>query len=136
MTDVIVADPPRFLVATPEEFLAASVPERRKLVLAQIEAEPEHHDQAYWIVDKGTCGTAACMAGWACVLAGDVPTRGYVEDCSRYSAAASWWAYDHVESNGVVVDAETRANELLDMDSEAFGLGNEEAIQWLRENSK
>jgi hypothetical protein len=37
-------------------------------VLAKIEADPKAWDQTYWF-----CGTSACFAGHACLLAGDKP---------------------------------------------------------------
>lgn len=42
----------------------------------KILADPEQHDQAEWLlVSPGPehCLTAACVAGWACLLAGDEP---------------------------------------------------------------
>ncbi len=59
-------------VCTPTEFLAAGHIERRKLVLAQIEATPEAHRQGIWLLDSA-CGTHACIAGWAALLAGADP---------------------------------------------------------------
>lgn len=56
-------------VCTPTEFLAADFPTRRKLVLAQIDAEPELWEQRAWSIET-TCGTAHCFGGWAVVLAG------------------------------------------------------------------
>lgn len=56
-------------VCTPAEFMAAEPAERRKLVLAQIDATPELHDQSHWSAAT-SCGTAYCMAGWACALSG------------------------------------------------------------------
>lgn len=42
-------------------------------VLAQIERDPSSHDQRNWASQRQDdgCGTAYCMAGWACVLAGE-----------------------------------------------------------------
>jgi hypothetical protein len=42
-------------------------------VLDHIDAHPEQHNQRVWIEDRGDCGTAACMAGWTCLLSGDQP---------------------------------------------------------------
>lgn len=38
-------------------------------VLAQIEAHPKTWQQLWWS-ENTDCGTAYCMAGWACVLGG------------------------------------------------------------------
>jgi hypothetical protein len=62
------------LVCTPTEFLAAPPAERVKLVLAQIDATPELWDQGVWMAHT-QCGTTACVAGWACLLAGADPTE-------------------------------------------------------------
>lgn len=42
-------------------------------VLDHIDAHPESWDQANWIT-LTDCGTAACFAGWTCLLSGDEPT--------------------------------------------------------------
>jgi len=42
-------------------------------VLDHIDANPGLHDPRVWIERRGECGTAACMAGWTCLLAGDRP---------------------------------------------------------------
>lgn len=61
-----------------------------KKVLDKIVAEPDDHNQLYWMVLPGStppvrevlggvalsCPTAACVAGWACALAGDDPFIG------------------------------------------------------------
>lgn len=39
-------------------------------VLDQIDAHPEQWNQGVW-VGRAACGTVACLAGWACLLAGD-----------------------------------------------------------------
>lgn len=62
------------LVCTPEEFLAAAPAERAKLVLAQIDLTPELWDQEVWLAPH-ECGTAACFAGWTCLLAGAKPNE-------------------------------------------------------------
>jgi hypothetical protein len=36
-------------------------------VMTHIEDHPEQHDQSVWVDE---CGTAACFAGWACLLSG------------------------------------------------------------------
>lgn len=41
-------------------------------VFAQVTKHPETHNQAEW-GQKASCGTAGCLAGWACVISGDEP---------------------------------------------------------------
>ena len=40
--------------------------------LDAIDADPKAWDQGVWI-KRDECGTAACFAGWACLLSGDNP---------------------------------------------------------------
>lgn len=42
-------------------------------VLDHINAHPESWDQNVWVAQRPECGTAACFAGWACLLSGDQP---------------------------------------------------------------
>jgi hypothetical protein len=42
-------------------------------VLDHIDANPEQWDQQVWIERRDDCGTAACLAGWTVLLAGDKP---------------------------------------------------------------
>ena len=35
-----------------------------------IKDNPTKHDQRVWVNDAGSCGTTACFAGWAAMLAG------------------------------------------------------------------
>jgi hypothetical protein len=39
-------------------------------VLDHIDAHPEQHEQSVWTT-MTYCGTAACFAGWTCLLSGD-----------------------------------------------------------------
>jgi hypothetical protein len=41
-------------------------------VLDHIDAHPEQWNQGLWVT-KVECGTAACFAGWACLLSGEKP---------------------------------------------------------------
>jgi len=50
-----------------------NIPELRR-VLAFIVVNPEKHDQTQW------CGTAQCLAGWACTLNGYEPVPYDLED--------------------------------------------------------
>lgn len=89
------------MTATPNAELAYKV-------LDHIDADPGSWNQRYWIsrpVAAG-CGTAACFAGWACMLSGDRP----------------WWSLgagsitDWVMTDGGEQSVEQRAAELLGID--------------------
>lgn len=60
--------------------------EALRIVRDQIAANPHHHDQRAWLNLDGTqvddCGTSACVAGWATLLAGynDFKDDYYVRD--------------------------------------------------------
>lgn len=61
-----------------------------KKVLDKIVSDPDDHNQLHWMVKTGStspvrevtggvalsCPTTACVAGWACALAGDDPFIG------------------------------------------------------------
>jgi hypothetical protein len=51
-------------------------------VLDHIDAHPEQWRQQDWISrpDGADCGTAACFAGWACLLSGDTPRWEFPAD--------------------------------------------------------
>lgn len=91
-----------------------------------IVAHPESHDQNWWgrlgegatvlEVDNGlfvvepSCGTAACVAGWACLLNGDKPavSKYYLPDGPDYVA------YSQVQSkSGKYHHIKVRARKLL-----------------------
>jgi hypothetical protein len=89
---------------------------------AQLAEHPEQHDQSMWfhltyrepfatdgtlaVVSEGYltwgCATAACAAGWACLLAGDQPTSD--------SSVRTW------DDHGMRADS--RARRLLGLDEE------------------
>ena len=56
----------------------------------QIEAEPERYDQTVWIdnlaimsgVPGETCGTRACIAGWAVMLSKTGRTHGTIKEAA------------------------------------------------------
>lgn len=108
--------PEQIRVCTPEEFLAADEMERRKLVLAQIDATPESYDQRTWHrhqyrqpggltfsfhdndrheaeeLGYTYCKSSFCIAGWTMELAGMkwIPDGGDDEDhgnSSKHTAA-------------------------------------------------
>lgn len=82
-------------------------------VLDQIDAHPELWDQEYWFTVT-ECGTAACVAGWACLLSGDkpLPLLGKFEDLSVGEQAA------HVDVQGWMRLTRLRAQELLGITEE------------------
>lgn len=62
-------------------------------VMAQIKDHPETWEQGYWAT-KTDCGTAHCVAGWACTLSGqqiemrtsglgNYTAEGHVSDVAR-----------------------------------------------------
>jgi hypothetical protein len=67
-------------ICTPDEFLAASFMERRKLVVAQIDADPQHYNQTRWMAQT-ECGTVYCLGGWAVILAGGHISCGPDGEC-------------------------------------------------------
>lgn len=86
----------------------------------QINAHPELHRQGWWFT-RQECGTAACFAGWTCLLSGDTP-RASENDLSDESS----WV---VTSVGTVLRAEDRAIALLGITESAadelFAGGND-----------
>lgn len=116
-----------FRVCSPAEFRAATPLERRKLVLAQVEATPEAHEQSVWI-KRDHCGTTACVAGWATLLAGDQPHEALFTNFERVRVAGSErLAYIN-----------QRARELLDLEEDeagVFGMSRPKVIEWLRANA-
>lgn len=86
--------------------------------LAVIEEKPEAWSQGDWatkdpqcLPEKNICGTAFCFAGWALVNSGYKPewTEG-----SNYTG-------EFVSKRGKVVDAETKAQKLLNLTDEQSG---------------
>lgn len=77
-------------------------------VLDQIDAYPELWDQGYWFTVTD-CGTAACVAGWACLLSGDkpFPLLGKLEDLPVGEQVS------YVDVQGWTRLARVRAQELL-----------------------
>jgi hypothetical protein len=66
------------MTATPNAALAYRV-------LDHIDANPEQWHQDVWIESPTECGTAACFAGWVCLLSGEKPD--YVNG-AQYSTAS------------------------------------------------
>lgn len=99
-------EPPR--VCDPDEFLAASPSERRKLVLAQIDLTPELWNQDTWLTvvtdeNTHTCYTAGCFAGWATILSGQRPSELWVK-----GIASSLLGLSVSESDSLFAGSNTR----------------------------
>lgn len=76
-------------------------------VLDQIDLFPAQWDQKRWIYE-GECGTTGCFAGWACLLAGDMPLKHPVlQGVAEYGYVAPW--------PGAVVKVRDRATQLLNI---------------------
>jgi hypothetical protein len=129
------------IAASPYDFMQLSVEERRNFVLAWITEFPEKHDQALWgeaNITKFTrpneelsCGTAACVAGWASLFAGAYPlftkytfSKGTQfigplnEDTLREDELAGWELVVVPEGGNVVSErhVENFAAEVLGLD--------------------
>jgi len=108
------------LVLTPEQFLELEPRKRLLAVRDQLDLTPERYDQRSWwrnqFVSLGeACGTAYCVGGWTCALAGDIFVDG---ETLRTSDGSEVWVRD-------------RAAELLDLDAATanhlFAAGNPRA---------
>lgn len=91
-------------------------------VIDQIDAHPELWDQGYWFTVTD-CGTAACVAGWACLLSGDkpFPLLQKLEDLPVGELVS------YVDVKGWQVWARDRAQKLLGItDGQADALFNAE----------
>lgn len=84
-------------------------------VIDQIEAEPKAHRQEWWLTVTA-CGTQACYAGWASLLAGDEIAVENAEPGWSGTGERSWVRYTN--RNGVVVSGHVseRARDLLGLD--------------------
>lgn len=51
-------------------------------VIDHVKANPEKHYQGTWVTSAGSCGTAACLAGW-CVLLNAEDGEDSVETLNR-----------------------------------------------------
>lgn len=61
---------------TPELFRSLAPAERAYVTLDAIDADPSAWRQGSWLT-RTPCGTAGCMAGTMCLLAGDRPAWGW-----------------------------------------------------------
>jgi hypothetical protein len=100
-------------------------------VLDHIDAHPEQHNQKSWVSrpDGADCGTAACFAGWTCLLSGDKPAwefqadeetdrvtvDGRYDDHVAYRAAGLLGIYYH--------GAELNRGHLFDPENDRLRLG-------------
>lgn len=78
-------------------------------VLDRIDAHPEQWRQGWWFT-KLDCGTAACFAGWACVLSGDKPRVADADMEGEFSTV--------IRPDGILDNVEDRAEVLLGLDGE------------------
>jgi hypothetical protein len=109
----------REVALSPEKFNAMSVFEKREFLIDYIHAFPEKHNQRKWITGDAetdtfygdtTCGTAACLAGWAALFSGAKPV---VEYSDRHG-------YSYVRSNDGdgAKGVKPLAEEILDLNHE------------------
>lgn len=85
-----------------------------------IKDHPEQHDQNTWVND---CGTAACFAGWACLL-NATDRNAVVREHLAAQSARPWSGFDVLDRPGHVAQ---RATELLGLTIKQ--LVNGESIQ-------
>lgn len=76
-------------------------------VLDHIDAHPEQWNQRWWFTQL-ECGTAACFAGWACILSGDQPRVTDADDEGEFSTV--------IRPDGLLDNVEDRAEALLGLD--------------------
>ena len=66
-------------------------------ILAKIEDEPRLYNQRQYISDDDCCGTAHCVAGWACVLGG----RPDVDEVFMFDVARDLLRVDSAEATSL-----------------------------------
>jgi hypothetical protein len=81
-------------------------------VLDHIDAHPEQWRQNWWFTQRD-CGTAACFAGWACVLSGDQPRVTDADEVGEFSTV--------IRPDGALANVEDRAEALLGLDGDKAG---------------
>lgn len=146
-------------VCTPEEFLAAEPRERLRLAFQQIVEHPELWNQWEWVVtdddwdgrvlmlsprhlnehetrrlientrNVNLCGTAYCLGGWGCVLAGDrFISVGAVITRDEHARDVSWRGEElfgiHEETAGYLFDQDRHLADL------------QAAVEWLTEDPR
>ena len=77
----------------------------------QIMFHPETHNQSVWF-QRMECGTTACVAGWACMLAGDEVNAEDITGLSVYTVSPNftWRQFDGVKT---IQSIPSRAQDLL-----------------------
>lgn len=88
--------------------------------LKQIKREPKLFDMNNW-GHKTACGTAACLAGTACLVAGDRPL---------WENVGVDWSFDHVKRNVIQGDysyIDSTPVEVQERGAELLGLTEDEA---------
>jgi len=76
-------------------------------VMTFIKDNPEKHNQSVWSND---CGTAACLAGWACLL------NGATVDKSRFYGGFSYVGGPIIDSGGRKNIIKNAAIDILELD--------------------
>ena len=84
-------------------------------VMGHIEAYPEQHNQRAFF-SRNECGTAGCVAGWACLLSGLKPSQ----DRWWTSSQRGWDSQTHILEDGSFV--QDKAQELLNLDDYDAGI--------------
>lgn len=83
-------------------------------VLDQIDADPKSWDQHTWLYEKEGCGTVACFAGWAVMLAGYKPVLNewmtFGGETTRSSRG--------VKFDGPILSIQDAAEQVLGIDEE------------------
>lgn len=101
--------------------------ELMRKILTQVEENPEQHDQSQWSAQT-RCGTAFCVAGWACFLSGYEPV---------FPGDKIFETSSEVEKDGELFQTSEKAMELLSLSPEEanqlFYSTEETAIRLLRE---
>lgn len=90
-------------------------------VLDHIAAHPEQWRQREWISrPKGNeCGTAGCMAGWACLLSGDQPH----------------WGWKRLTSHKVVDSSDHDVHYVMERAQFLLGIGEDDAYELFHEDN-
>lgn len=100
-------------------------------VLDHIDAHPKLWDQGQWVA-KAECGTAACFAGWACLLSGEEPASEdllgimlrsgmSIPDRAEELLGASRFAYLGIDNEQDLFDENNTREDLGRLVVEIFG---------------
>ncbi len=94
--------------------------ERLQTVMQYITDHPEEHNQGWWF--SGSCGTAACFAGWAANLYAEQMGMERIAGSLYYRPIGTYWSVVHPDAKHV----RSLAIEILDLDdnNHAFSDGS------------